>query len=143
MKTTPLVRLLALLLPVWLGLSACTHQPNAEIMAGANQVELRRYQTRVFDTADKVKMMRTVIATMQDLGFIIDRADDELGSVTGTKMSGYQIRMTVITSESGENRLKVRANAYYHNRAIEDPAPYQDFFTSLGKALFLTAHQVD
>jgi hypothetical protein len=37
----------------------------------------------------------------------------------------------------------VRANAYYNVDPIEDPATYQDFFTSLSKALFLTAHEVD
>lgn len=124
-------------------MAGCANQPNKEIMAGANQVELRSYQTRAFDTTDKEKMLRTVIATFQDLGFIVDQADMELGSVTGTKLSGYQIRMTVITRPRGETQLMVRANAYYNVKPIEDPAPYQDFFTSLGKALFLTAHQVD
>lgn len=121
----------------------CTNQPNKEIMAGANQVELRSYQTRVFDTTDKEMMLRTVIATLQDLGFIIDQADEDIGAVTGTKISGYKIRMTVITRPRGETQLAVRANAYYNVTPIEDPAPYQDFFTSLGKALFLTAHEVD
>jgi len=124
-------------------ISGCANQPNKEIMAGANQVELRSYQTRAFDTTDKQLMMRSVIATLQDLGFIVDQADENLGSVTGTKLSGYQIRMTVITRPRGETQLLVRANAYYNVKAIEDPAPYQDFFTSLGKALFLTAHEVD
>jgi hypothetical protein len=26
---------------------------------------------------------------------------------------------------------------------VEDPKPYQDFFTALEKSMFLTAHQVD
>jgi hypothetical protein len=137
-KTAPL--LLTLLI---LGVVGCANQPNAEIMAGANQVELRSIQTRAFDTTDTTKMMRAVIATMQDLGFIVDKADTELGSVTGTKISGYQIRMTVIARPKGEIQLAVRMNAYYNKKAIEDPVPYQDFFTSLGKALFLTAHKVD
>jgi hypothetical protein len=78
-------------------LVACASQPNREIMAGANQVELRSNQTRAFDTTDKNMMLRTTIATLQDLGFIIDQADEDLGAVTGTKLSGYKIRMTVIT----------------------------------------------
>jgi len=124
-------------------LFGCTNQPNKQIMAGANQVELRSYQTRAFDTRDKEKMLRSVIATLQDLGFVIDQADEDIGSVTGTKISGYKIRMTVITRFRGEKQIAVRANAYYNVTPIEDPAPYQDFFTSLEKALFLTAHQVD
>jgi len=124
-------------------LVGCANQPNERIMAGASQVELRSFQTRAFDTTDKDMMLRTVIATLQDLGFIIDQADEDLGAVTGTKLSGYQIRMTVITRPRGETQLLVRANAYYNKTPIEDPLPYQDFFTSLEKALFLTAHQVD
>lgn len=123
--------------------TACSNQPNKEIMAGANQVELRSYQTRAFDTTDKDMMLRTIIATLQDLGFIIDQADEDLGAITGTKISGYQIRMTVITRPRGEKQLMVRANAYYNVKPIEDPAPYQDFFDSLEKSLFLTAHEVD
>jgi hypothetical protein len=37
----------------------------------------------------------------------------------------------------------VRANAEYQEKAVEDPLPYQDFFTALEKAMFLTAQQVD
>jgi hypothetical protein len=133
-----------LFLPLVLLLAAgCANQPNREIMAGANQVELRSYQTRAFDTTDKDMMLRTVIATLQDLGFIIDQADEDLGAVTGTKLIGHQIRMTVITRPRGDTQLLVRANAYYNTTPIEDPLPYQDFFTSLEKSLFLTAHQVD
>ena len=43
----------------------------------------------------------------------------------------------------GETQTLVRANAQYELRAVEDPEPYQQFFTSLEKAMFLTAHAVD
>jgi len=123
--------------------TACANQPNKEIMAGANQVELRSYQTRAFDTTDRELILRSVIATLQDLGFIVDQADEDLGSVTGTKLSGYQIRMTVIARPRGDTQMAVRANALYQLKPIEDPAPYQDFFVALEKAMFLSAHQVD
>ncbi|MCB1690863.1 MAG: hypothetical protein KDI33_20370 [Halioglobus sp.] len=129
------------LMPLYL--AGCVNKPNDQIMAGANQVELRSYQTRAFDTTDKPMMLRAIIATLQDLGFVIDQADEDIGAITGTKVSGYQIRMTVITRPRGETQLMVRANAYYNVDPIEDPAPYQDFFTSLSKSIFLTAHNVD
>lgn len=140
MKRLPVLAIMAFIPFLVIG---CSNSPNKEIMAGANQVELRSYQTRAFDTTDKEKMLRAVIATLQDLGFVIDQADEDIGSVTGTKISGYKIRMTVISRPRGEKQIAVRANAYYNVKPIEDPAPYQDFFTSLEKALFLTAHQVD
>ena len=111
---------------------------------GQTSVELRAIQSRSFDTADKPKTMRTVIATLQDLGFVVDKADLELGSVSATKLSGYALRMTVSVrpGASGKNMI-VRANAQYNNMAVTDPKPYQDFFVSLQKSMFLTANNVD
>ena len=116
---------------------------NQHVMESGSAVELRSFQTRAFDTTDKRKMLNAVIATLQDLDFIIDKADEDLGMVTGTKYSGYQIRMTVIVRPRGETQLAVRASALFNDKAIEEPMPYQDFFTALEKSLFLTAHQVD
>lgn len=110
---------------------------------GASAVELRSFQQRAFDTTDTQKTLRTVIATLQDLNFVIDKADAELGTVSATKLSGYQLRITVTVRTRGEKQVLVRANAQYMDKAVEDPKPYQDFFTSLEKAMFLTAHQVD
>ena len=114
-----------------------------------SQVELRSFQTRAFDTTDKPTTLRTVMATMQDLGFVLDKADDVLGTVSGTKLGQgdfgrpYQLRMSVTVRPRGETQLLVRANAQYKLQYIEDPKPYQDFFTALQKSMFLTAHQVD
>ncbi len=123
-------------------LGGCASQ-NSHVFSGGSAVELRSFQTRAFDTTDKHKMMRTIIAVLQDLGFIIDKTDEDLGLVTGTKLSGYQIRMTVIVQPRGKTQLSVRASAIYNNRPIEDPLPYQDFFTALEKGIFLTAQKVD
>ena len=106
------------------------------------QVKLRQMQTRAFDTTDKEKMLRTVITTLQDLGFVIDKADHQLGSVSATKLDGYQYRITVSVRPRGEKQILVRANAQAHLQAVEDPKPYQDFFASLSKAVFLEAHSV-
>ena len=123
-------------------LGGCASQ-NSHVMEGGSAVELRSFQTRAFDTTDKHKMMRTTIAVLQDLGFIIDKTDEDLGLVTGTKLSGYQIRMTVIVQPRGEKQLAVRASAIYNNQPIEDPMPYQDFFAALEKGMFLTAQKID
>jgi len=104
-------------------------------MQGASAVQLRSYQSRVFDTTDKLMMLRSVVATLQDLGFIIDEANASLGMVSATRASGSQVRITVV--------LLVRASAHMDLKPIEAPEPYQDFFTALEKSVFLTAQQVD
>jgi hypothetical protein len=109
----------------------------------SSQVQLRSIQTRAFDTTDKEKTLRTVISTLQDLGFVIDKADATLGAVSATKLKGYALRITVTVRPRGETQLLVRANAQYNITPVTDPQPYQQFFTALEKSMFLTAHQAD
>ena len=123
-------------------LSACASQ-NAAITEGGSQVQARHMQTRVYDTLDKRDTLRSVLATLQDLGFIIDTADYEMATITATKLQDYKIRMTVTVRDRDDTRLAVRANARFNDRPIEDPHAYQDFFTVLDKAMFLTLHNVD
>jgi hypothetical protein len=108
-----------------------------------SQLRLRSIQTRAFDTTDKEKTLRTVITTLQDLGFVIDKADATLGMVTATKLDRYALRMTVTVRPRGETQLLVRANAQYETNPVDDPEPYQHFFSALQKAMFLAAHEVD
>jgi hypothetical protein len=128
----------------FLMLVGCQTDSRQQVLAVTkSQVELRSFQTRAFDTIDKEKTLRTVIATLQDLSFVVDKADAILGTVSGTKLDGYQLRITVTVRPRGETQMLVRANAQYNITAVEDPEPYQQFFIALEKSMFLTAHQVD
>lgn len=135
--------LVAAALALSLACTGCTPSTKAVMETSQSAVALRSFQQRAFDTTDKEKTLRTVISTLQDLSFVVDKADLELGTISATKLSGYQLRMTVTVRPRGETQLLVRANAQYQNQAVEEPKPYQDFFVSLEKAMFLTAHQVD
>lgn len=130
-------------LAVAVSLSACTATTTERVLDAGDQTQLqkRTYQSRVFDTSDKEKVMRGVISTLQDLSFIVERADFMLGSVSGTKIdkTGLPIRITVSVRPKGDKQMSVRANAQYNVRPVEDPKSYQDFFASLEKSLFLTA----
>jgi hypothetical protein len=53
------------------------------------------------------------------------------------------LRVTVTVRPRGEKQLMVRANAEYQRGPVTEPKPYQNFFNSLEKAMFLEAHQVD
>ena len=135
---------LSVLLVCTLILSACaTATTNQRVldMGDESQLQKRSYQSRIFDTNDKAKTLRTVISTLQDLGFVIERADLVLGSVSGTKLDKQnRARITVSVRKKGPDRMLVRANAQFNVTAIDDPKQYQNFFSSLEKALFLTAH---
>ncbi len=134
-----------LLLPVILVcvslLSGCaTTNQRVLDMGDETQLQKRSYQSRTFETGDKEKVLRAAISTLQDLGFVIDRADLMLGSVSATKQDRNIIRITVSVRSKGKDRMLVRSIAQFNVSPIEDPKHYQDFFSSLEKSLFLTAH---
>jgi len=116
---------------------------NPDIVPDNSQLAVRQLQTRHYDTLDTKLTMRSVVATLQDLGFIIDVADPDLGLVTGTRLHDYTMRMTVTVAQKSDDRVSVRANARINETGISDPRTYQDFFVVLDKAMFLTLNQVD
>lgn len=134
-------RRLLTLIPL-LALAACASN-NAAITASDSQVHVRQMQTRVYESLDKHDTLRSVLATLQDLGFVIDTADYEMATITATKLQDYQLRVTVTVKDRNYNQLAVRANARIDDQIIDDPATYQDFFTVLDKAIFLTRHHID
>ena len=135
---------IALMTTITLALGGCVATMKEQVLDTNNESQLqkRSYQTRAFDTEDKQKVLRAVIATLQDLGFVIDRADATLGSVSATKLDSYLLKITVSVRPRA-NQMLVRANAQYNLTPVEDPKPYQDFFTSLSKSLFLQAQNVE
>jgi hypothetical protein len=139
----PLTATIALVLLSALLAGCQVNSRDQVLQTGSSQLALRSIQTRAFDTTDRERLLRSIIATLQDLSFVIDKADATLGSVSATKLSGYQLRMTVTVRPRGDSQTLVRANAQYNLVAVEDPEPYQQFFTALGKSVFLTAHNVD
>ena len=124
-------------------LAGCATTTPVDVVGAGTQLETRQIQTREYDTLDKAMTMRSVIATLQDLGFTIDQADAELGSVTATRLHQYTMRMTVTVVEKDAGRISVRTNARIGENSVTDAATYQDFFVALDKAMFLTLHKVD
>lgn len=122
-------------------LSGCAVGNEQVLASQESQVKLRSIQSRYFDTSDKISTLRAVIATLQDLGFVVDKADDVLGTISATKIKGYRVRITVTVKPRGKQQMLVRANAQYNIQPIEDPKPYQTFFNALSKAMFLQANQ--
>jgi len=132
-----------LLLLGLLALAGCATTTPTNIAGGGTQLETRQIQTREYDTLDKAMTMRSVIASLQDLGFTIDQADAELGTITATRLDEYTMRMTVTVVQKEGDRISVRANARIGESAVMDARTYQDFFVVLDKAMFLTLHKVD
>ncbi|MDH4329478.1 MAG: hypothetical protein OEW25_08270 [Nitrospira sp.] len=117
-------------------------QPGPELLAPTEaQMKIRSVQTRTFDVKDRQVAMRAVIAALQDLGFIIERANDALGLVSAARFAEpnyYDVLgVTVTVRPQAEGRMMIRANAIYNNKPIEDPKVYQNFFATLERSLFI------
>lgn len=50
-----------------------------------SQVKLRAAQSRVFQTTDRRRTIEAIVATMQDLGFMVEVLDEEIGIVSGKR----------------------------------------------------------
>lgn len=125
-------------------LHGCTAPaPRQELFTPTDaQMKIRSAQTRTFEVKDRTVAMRGVIAALQDLGFIIERANEPLGLVTAARFAEpnyYDILgVTVTVRQQDDGKTMVRANAIYNNKPIEDPKVYQNFFASLERSLFIT-----
>ena len=120
-----------------------TPQPTQDLLAPTEaQMKMRSFQTRTFDVKDRQQAMRGVIAALQDLGFIIERANEALGLVTAARFAepNYYdvVGITVTVRQESEGRMMIRANAIHNNKPIEDPKVYQNFFATLERSLFVT-----
>lgn len=116
-------------------------EPRQDLLAPTEaQMKIRSVQTRTLDVPDRQQAMRAVITSLQDLGFIIERANEPLGLVTAARFAEpnfYDVLgVTVTVRPEGEGRMTVRANAIYNNKPIEDPKVYQNFFATLERSLF-------
>jgi hypothetical protein len=134
----------ALLLTLTLALGGCARPPAEPVNLLApteEQMKIRNLQTRTFDVAERRVAMRGVISALQDLGFIIERANEPLGLVTAARFAEPRyydvVGVTVIVREENETQTTIRANAIYNNQPITDPAVYQNFFATLERALFI------
>ena len=125
-------------------LQACVGAPKPpkELLSlNESQMKIRSYQSRTFDIKDQNKVMRGVVGALQDLGFIVERANGPMGLVTAGKFagSGYSgfVELTVTVRSKGQSQVEVRVNAVVNTRPIEDPKIYQSFFVAVQRSLFL------
>jgi len=123
-------------------LTGCVSPDSQVLGPSKSQVATRNYQSRMFETGDKAAVMRSVIATMQDLNFIIERADEKLGTISGTSFTNDS-KMTVSVRTTADKQTIVRANAQANLHEITNPMAYQNFFDALSQSLFLDAHEVE
>ena len=123
-------------------LAACTQLTPRETVFedAARQQQLRMIQTHAYAAEDRIKTMRAVIVTLQDLDFVINQADSQLGFISATKLNGYGLNISVLVDDTNPGRMLVRAGFAAGLAAGMGPGmlpvqdgSYQEFFASLQK----------
>jgi hypothetical protein len=126
-----------------LSLTACAVGNEEVLRSDESSMAIRSYQSRDFDADNGNVTIRAVIATLQDLDFVLDNLEPKMGAVTATLLDGRRLRMTVIVKARDDRLFQVRASAQSGGRPIDNPEFYRDFFVALEKSLFLSTHGVD
>lgn len=115
--------------------------PDSLLSPSAEQMKLRSMQSRSFETQDRALAIRAVMETLQDLGFIIERANEPLGLVTAARFAEPRfsdvVGVTVTVRPEAGGKMLVRINAIYDNQPIQDPKIYQNFFAALERSMFI------
>lgn len=131
-----------------------------------SQLEIREIQTRMFDTTDAKSTLKTMLAVLQDEGFVVKEANVDLGFLTAERQLDVQtkdaafwgaffdrpwkknatIEATANVAEYGKQiRVRVNFQEKVHDsdgkvatvEVIEDPKFYQEFFAKVDKGLFI------
>ena len=73
-------------LALGLGVAGCSQSPPRHpLQLSSESLEQRRLQTRYFDTPDELRLLTSVSAVLQDLGFTVDDSETGFGLVVGSK----------------------------------------------------------
>ena len=117
-------------------------KPDPDLLAPTEaQLKLRSLETRTFEVSSLEEAVRAVIATLQDLDFIVERANAGFGVVTAARFAepNYTdiVAVTVTVRPHGTDQMQIRANAIFNNKPITEPKVYQNFFAALERSLFL------
>ena len=132
--------LLAPLAPL---IAGCQMDSRQQVLATSNsQAAQRAISTRSFETSDQGRVFQATIAALQDLGFVVDRADAILGTVSATRYGSNLIRLTISLRQISPRQTIVRVSGQINQVALSDPEPFQRFFEALSQALFLAANPV-
>lgn len=133
---------------------ACSTRQNLAPMSEEEKTKQRVAQSKSYG-ASKNTILRSSIAALQDLNFVIDSVDKKLGFVSATRFlststddatnDAVNLNILVSPETNKENLVRISANfnptrptfdkegGFY---TVEDMQAYQNFFLALDKAIF-------
>jgi hypothetical protein len=91
--------------------------------------------SRDYETADVLTAQRRAIAALQDLGFALESADAETGTLTASRLDSFALRLTITLTAANESTVTASVAADYAGTPISDARPAEAFFTALASQL--------
>lgn len=132
-------------------LGGCSGFSVPSVSPNESPSSLRSYQSRKYDSVTKDVISNAIMVTLQDLNFLTDQADLDVGFITATKVQGRNsLKITITITEKADNVFIVRSIILRHLKlfwkvrrtVINDPKEYQSFFTALNRSLFLKENSI-
>ncbi len=67
-----------------------------------SQLQIREFQTRVFEVSDPIMVMKAMLNVLQDDGYIIEHANVDLGLITASKETDVESGWSKFFAQLGE-----------------------------------------
>jgi hypothetical protein len=91
--------------------------------------------SRDYESTDLLSAQRLAITALQDLGFALESADAETGSLTASRLDSFALRLTITLSAANESTITASVAADYAGAPIADARPAEAFFAALANQL--------
>jgi hypothetical protein len=112
------------------------HRPLALAPESLAQREL---ETRRFDTADEIRLLRVGLMLLQDEGFQLDEMEADLGVIAASRpYPPFAVSLVSRPVASNPNVISLRVTYHFGLRGavrLTDATVYREFFSRLSKAL--------
>ena len=97
--------------------------PMMPVQPEKTQLQIREFQTRIYDTTDTKMVMKAILNVLQDDGYMVKNANTELGLLTATKEvnienKGQALFLTLLAGRDAR---------YAKNSEIESTANVSEF----------------
>ena len=153
-------------------LCACSSSSRGSYPGVMSQLQIREFQTRAFDTADTLLVMKALLNVLQDDFYIVKNADAALGVVVATKeidvddrgfwkklfsddtdrwKKNSVVECSGTVSAYGKTtrvRMNFQVKTYDNSGAVmevvqvQDQKFYQEFFAKVDKGVFLAKEKL-
>ena len=91
--------------------------------------------SREFASDDLLRAQRLAIAALQDLGFALESADAERGTLVASRLDAYALRVTVTLRAANETAVSASVATDLGGAPIADPRAAEAFFAAFAAQL--------